>query len=195
MEITDPREARMKYNEQDPMDLEDDEFDKLPPAEEENWQVVGPKHKHVITPPISVTKLPLPTSPARSPTDTMQSNQTQKQPAKKRQLMPRRPESKDPRGSSTTYTSTAAHFEPQSNGSQKKFDKLTKDKEQWNLVATDLIHWMYQTTPEVQIHSWKNGPAKQVIPILELNPDNLHSLIAPKVTTIVSYKCSSSASE
>jgi hypothetical protein len=47
---------------------------------------------------------------------------------------------------------------------------------------------MYQTSPEVQIHSWKNSTAKQAVPILELNPDNLLSLIAPKVTTIVSYK-------
>jgi hypothetical protein len=188
MEITDPREARMKYNEQDPMDLEDDEFDKLLPAQEENWQVVGPKHKHAIT-PISATTLPLPTSPARSPTAMMHSDQTnQKQPAKE----------------TTTHASTTRE-----QGSQRElnyvhindgtlritvkwkpenFDELTEDKEQWNLAATDLIHWMYQTTLEVQIHSWKNGPGKKVVPILELNPDNLHSLIAPKMTTIASYK-------
>jgi hypothetical protein len=29
MAITDPREACMNYNEQDPMDLEEDQFDKL----------------------------------------------------------------------------------------------------------------------------------------------------------------------
>jgi hypothetical protein len=69
----------------------------------------------------------------------------------------------------------------------ENFDELTKDKVQWNLAATDLIHWIYQTTPEVQIHSWKSGPEKKVVPILELNPENLHSLIAPKKTTIVSY--------
>jgi hypothetical protein len=71
----------------------------------------------------------------------------------------------------------------------ENFEELMEDKEQWNLAATDLIHWIYQTTPESPNPLLKkNGPVKQVVPILDLNPNNLHSLIAPKVTTIVSYK-------
>jgi hypothetical protein len=86
---TDVKQPRMKYNEQDPMDLEDDKFDKLLPAQEENWQVVGPKHIHAIT-PISATELPLPTCPLEAqPLRCIGTRRIRHNQRKKRQLMPR----------------------------------------------------------------------------------------------------------
>jgi hypothetical protein len=188
MTINDPREARLTYNEEDPMEMEEDDFEKQNTATDDNWQVVGAKHKQAHT-PNPATQIPLPPSPTRDITPPQIGDHlNQKQPANE----------------TTTHASTTREQVSQkelnyihiNDGTLRitvkwkpdNYDELLADNEKWNLAATDLVHWMYQTTPDVQIHSWKNGTDKTVVPILDLNPDNLRSLIAPKITSITSYK-------
>jgi hypothetical protein len=99
MTINDPREARLTYNEQDPMEMEEDDFEKQNTATDDNWQVVGAKHKQAHT-PNPATQVPLPPSPTRDITPPQIGDHlNQKQPANERQHTPRQPESKVPKRS------------------------------------------------------------------------------------------------
>ena len=66
---------------------------------------------------------------------------------------------------------------------------LSENQPEWNLAATDLIHFMLDTVrDDAIIHPWVVSDTKKPIPSLELNPDNLREYIAPKITPMPSIK-------
>ena len=111
-----------------------------------------------------------------------------------------------PRNNTTTHASTSATnkeqglqdltFVPINDGTQRvtikwkppNFDELLTDEAQWNLAATDTIHWMMQTATDATIYSWTNEPTTMIPPLPELTPDNLRSYMAPKASPITSIK-------
>ena len=71
----------------------------------------------------------------------------------------------------------------------QNYDQLIEDQTKWNFAATDMIHYyMFQTSLDVTLHSWINETPSRAIPILDLNPDNLLSFLAPKITPLPSIK-------
>lgn len=47
---------------------------------------------------------------------------------------------------------------------------------------------MFQSSLDVTIHSWRNENVKRSISIMDLNPDNLRSFVAPEITLIPSMR-------
>ena len=183
-DTSDPRNGRLHYIETDPMEIEED--GKMPPLPE--WQVVGARKEKTLDTNTAITT-PLPASPKRKVS-------TPARPVSPTPITP--PNKMTPKASATDNkeTSEVPLYSPVNDGTlritakwkPKNYDELSNDPIKWNLAATDMIHYMFQTSLEVTLHSWINEIPSRLIPILELNPDNLTSFLAPKITPLPSIK-------
>jgi hypothetical protein len=68
------------------------------------------------------------------------------------------------------------------------FTELTIDEPNWNLKATDTMHYILETVSDAIVYPWKSTSATPPIPSLELNPENLLLYLAPKITPIDSIQ-------
>ena len=166
----DPRQARRHYDEPDLMDIDDHN---TKPKATEAWTVVGKKPK--TTPAVTdAIQTPLPDSPKRMNTNETQPDGTDAEEA--------RPEITHVQLNDGTLRITVK-WKP------NQYDTLSENQPEWNLAATDLIHFMLDTVrDDAIIHPWVASDTTKPIPSLELNPDNLREYIAPKITPMPSMK-------
>ena len=198
---TDPRLARLQYNEPDLMDTDDDSKPAATPENE--WTLVtGSK---AATPSPDAAETPLPTSPPRSTPikGIFKTPQVGRPPSPGNTSTPRPPPPVIRTDASTYASATTANHAQDDNryvrindGTLRitakwrptNFDELAHNQELWNLAATDLINYMFQHAMDVTVHSWIAEATPRIIAILELNPNNLLSFLCPKITTLPSMK-------
>ena len=200
-DTTDPRTGRLHYTEPDLMEIDED--GKKAALPESEWHLVARKQR-IATPQAKASTekaivTPLPGSPKRKVSINASKATTTPTPQTIDQTPP-------PTFETTTHASASATKEQgdpdQQQYSQvndgalritakwkpKHYEELLEDKVKWNLAATDLIHYLFQTSLDVTLHSWITETPNRIIPILELNPDNLISYFAPKITPLPSIK-------
>jgi hypothetical protein len=167
VDTTDPRKARRQYDESDLMEVDDPN---TKPKADENWKLVGGKTKSIK----NAIQTPLPASPKRTPTPNN----------------PDTPIDVDtPRTDITHIHLNDGTLRITTKWKPTNYDELSEDKPEWNLAATDLIHFMLDTVrDDAIVHPWVASDNTQPIPSLELNPDNILDYIAPKITPMPSIK-------
>ena len=188
-DTNDPRNGRLQYTESDLMDIEEDEEEGKPAAQPE-WKLVESRKVKASSSTAKAIATPLPASPKRK---------ISIQTAKGTNPI-------TPTNDTTTFASASVVREPgdfdqpqyshvndgtlriTAKWKPQNYEQLSEDQLKWNLAATDMIHYMFQTSLDVTLHSWINETPSRAIPILELNPDNLLSFLAPKITPLPSIK-------
>ena len=165
----DPRKGRRHYDEPDLMDTDENEQTK--PAAEE-WKIVGKKTR--TTPAVKdAAQIPLPDSPNRN----KKTNETNPINVDK------------PRQEINFVHLNDGTLCITVKWKTNEYDSLFENKADWNLAATDLIHFMLDAVrDDATIHPWVTSTTITTIPCLDLNPDNLLDYIAPKVTPMPSIK-------
>jgi hypothetical protein len=181
-DTTDPRTARLHYEEPDFMDFEDGNDSKLPAVD---WQLVGGKQKQ--RPTKDATQTPLPVSPERPlPTTTRPNGTTQ--PTETNEGSP---------SLEIDLTSPPDSFVQINDGTLRitvkwrptQYEKLLAEPEKWNYEATDLIHYILGTANGAVIYPWKTAPgAATAIPFIDLTPDNLSDYLGQRTLPISSSK-------
>jgi hypothetical protein len=183
-DTTDPRNARLNYDEPDFMEYDADMDSKLPAVD---WTLVGRKNKQKTT--TDAIQTPLPASPARPDPPT--------------------PTTTTPM---TTDTHTRVSLETDNNNvpaitentfvhvndgtirvtvkwKPVNYDDLLEDTTKWNLEATDLVHYILSTTNDSIIYPWKTVPGAAIaIPFIDLTPDNLLDYLGKRTLPISASK-------
>ncbi|KAI2505072.1 hypothetical protein MHU86_9348 [Fragilaria crotonensis] len=186
-DTSDPRNARLNYEEPDFMELFDSEMDSKRPAIED-WKLVGGKQK--MRPNKDATQTPLPTSPER---------QKQQQPAKPTTENPTEESVADAHSTNDedTDTTTENAFVRINDGTLRitvkwkptKYDEVLEDTNLWNYEATDLVHYILGTATGAVIYPWKTAPgAAPAILFIDLTPDNLPEYLGLRTIPISSSK-------
>ncbi|KAI2494125.1 hypothetical protein MHU86_20396 [Fragilaria crotonensis] len=159
VDTTDPRSARRIYDEDEIMEDDDSTDKKLPAAD--NWTPVHGKTKRHTTEALDTQ---LPDSPIRhshSPPvpiaqmanpSTVHPNSTQPTPA---------------------ATTNGLNFVRINDGTLRvtvrwkpeKYNNISDNKEQWNLAATDTIHYILETVSDAILFPWRNGSNIPHIPL------------------------------
>ena len=181
----DPRKGRRQYTESDLMDIEEEDGK---PAALPEWKLVESRKNKASVNTAEAMATPLPVSPRRKisiPTAKWLNPTT-------------------PTNDTTTFASASVVREPgdfdqpqyshvkdgtlriTAKWKPQNYEQLSADQSKWNLAATDMIHYMFQTSLDVALHSSTNETPSQAIPILDLNPDNLLSFLAPNITPLPS---------
>jgi len=184
-DTTDPRKARLHYDEPTCMDFEDDLDSKLPSVD---WQLVGAKQK--MNSNKDATRTPLPDSPARptrilnaASTTPPTTNHIQVQvPFDEQHNGTKHPENKFVHVNDGTLRITVK-WKP------SNYDELSEDINQWNYEATDLIHYLLSTATDSVIYPWKTAPgAATAIPFIDLTPDILSTFLGKRTLPISASK-------
>ncbi|KAI2511594.1 hypothetical protein MHU86_2848 [Fragilaria crotonensis] len=186
-DTSDPRNARLNYEEPDFMELFDSEMDSKLPAIAD-WKLVGGKQK--MRPNKDATQTPLPTSPER---------QKQQQTAKPTTANPTEESGADAHSNKDDDIDTTIEnaFVRINDGTLRitvkwkptKYDELLEDSNLWNYEATDLVHYILGTATGAVIYPWKTAPgAAPAIPFIDLTPDNLPEYLGLQTIPISSSK-------
>ena len=68
------------------------------------------------------------------------------------------------------------------------YTELATDDQQWNLKATDTIHYILETVPDAILYPWTSSSKTPTLPALDLDPYNLLQYLAPKITPMDSIQ-------
>jgi hypothetical protein len=186
VDTTDPRSARRIYDEDEIME-DTDSTDKKLPAKD-NWTPVQGKTKPRTITNEEARDTPLPVSPSRNPTRPSSESAIQ---------MTQTPSIVHPNANQQNQApKKVLSFVKVNDGTLRvtvrwkpdNYNSISEDDEQWNLAATDTIHYILETVSDAILFPWKNGSTTPHIPSLELTPDNLLQFLAPKITKIESIQ-------
>jgi hypothetical protein len=174
---TDPRSARRNYDEADLMDTDDSDGDKKQQANDD-WTPVQNKQKNRQCPVENPSPTPIPLNTSPLPSTLQQPTPTPPI------LHPQRPPQ--------NLTKPGINYVHVNDGTlcitvrwtPVNFNELVIDDHQWNLKATDTIHYILETVPDAILYPWISTSKTPNLPALDLEPDNLLLYLAPKITPI-----------
>lgn len=185
VDTTDPRSARHIYDEDEIMEDTDNNNKKLPAKD--NWTPVQGKAKQRTSTNEEALDTPLPDSPSRNPTQ-LPATDKQKTPIISIVHPNTNQQNQAPKKGLSFVTVNDGTLRVTVRWKPANYNDISDDEEQWNLAATDTIHYILETVSDAILFPWKNGCNIPHIPSLELTPDNLLQFLAPKITKIESIQ-------
>jgi hypothetical protein len=167
------------------MEDTDNNNKKLPAKD--NWTPVQGKAKQRTSTNEAALDTPLPDSPYRNPTQ-LPATDNQKTPITSIVHLNTNKQHQAPKKGLSFVTVNDGTLRVTVRWKPANYNDISDDEEQWNLAATDTIHYILETVSDAILFPWKNESNIPHMPSLELTPDNLLQFLAPKITKIESIQ-------